>query len=617
MKVKLQIIKKIFLIILLAVIIASFFLFPNVLFAAPDVNLPSYITEPDGLNPFKDLGVDSGNCTWYAWGRANEVMGVELPVLGNAYQWDEQATDSGKYNVGTIPKKNSIAVWERDLGSDGHVAYVENVSNDGSIISISESAYLYSTAPYRYNERPINIKTDKSPPDEYIYLDNSTSPGAAPVLITSTCLIMDCSATMAESWENGIKIESAVDSANKMLNMIAQDSSVSKVENTVSLVSFSNQSVINVDSTVNYDEIRSAMDGFVQAAKNGGKTNLEAALNNSLNIFNSASSSNNNIKKIAILLSDGLPNVGLSTSDELIAGPIQSMKDAGITLYAIGFGNINDMGSIDENLLKNIAEATGGKYYFASSMFELSKTYVRLRHESKGQIIASDSGLISPDEAIDLTPIDVTNEMGDLSISLIWPGSLVDLNITDPKGVKVDENYPNSSISLDTNPIYFVIDDPLPGTWDINIYGKDVTTQGEPYEVISSTSKERVVKSYYIVILASSAGFLFFAAILSIILVIISKKKKKKAFMIYQGVKIPVVDKMIIGRTPAAGIMINDSKVSRNHALISKSGQSFIINDLRSENGTFVDGSKINTVELINGSNIKIGDSVLIFIKEN
>jgi len=602
-KVKLEIIKKIFLIILLVVIITSFFIFPNVLFAAP----PDFTSEPYNSSTF----FVSPNCTWYVWGRVMEVTGTRLPNWHNAGEWYTNAKNDG-WSVGTTPKTNSIAVWE----SGNHVAYVESVI--GNIMSISEANNSDSTDKvHLYFERKFNLKTDTDLPDEYIYLDNSTSPGAAPVLITSTCLIMDCSATMAESWENGIKIESAVDSANKMLNMIAQDSSVSKVENTVSLVSFSNQSVINVDSTVNYDEIRSAMDGFVQAAKNGGKTNLEAALNNSLNIFNSASSSNNNIKKIAILLSDGLPNVGLSTSDELIAGPIQSMKDAGITLYAIGFGNINDMGSIDENLLKNIAEATGGKYYFASSMFELSKTYVRLRHESKGQIIASDSGLISPDEAIDLTPIDVTNEMGDLSISLIWPGSLVDLNITDPKGVKVDENYPNSSISLDTNPIYFVIDDPMVGTWDINIYGKDVTTEGEPYEVISSTSKERVVKSYYIVILASSAGFLFFAAILSIILVTISKKKKIKAFIIYQGVKIPVEDKMIIGRSPAAKIMINDSKVSRNHAIISKAGKSFIINDLGSENGTFVDGSKINAIELINGSNIKIGDSVLIFIKEN
>jgi Surface antigen len=608
--VKLQIFKKIFLIVLLVMVIAPFFVIPGILFAAsPDFNSPAYTSS----NPYS-----SPNCTWYAWGRAKEVTGVSLPTSwGDAGDWPVSSS--------SIPKDNSIAVWT-DAGA-GHVAYVESVNVSAGTMTISEANYdsEHNTLPYAYHyddKFPINGNKDDGRGGTqkfkgYYYLDNSNPPVVNEASITSTCLIMDCSETMSEYWENNRKIESAVDSANKMLNMIEQDSSVSKVKNTVSLVSFSNQSVTNANSSTDYNEIRSAMNGFVEEAINGGKTNLEAALNNSVNIFKSADNQGKNIKKIAILLSDGLPNVGLSTAGELIAGPVQSMKDAGITLYTIGFGNINDIKSLDENLLKDIAESTGGKYYFASSMFELSKTYVRLRHESKGQIISSDSGLINLDEAINLTPINVTKKMGDINITLIWPGSLVDLNITDPRGVKVDQNYPNSSISLNTNPIYFVINDPIPGTWSVNIYGKDVNIQGEPYEVISSTSKEREVKSYYIIIIASAAGFLFLAAILSALLVSLSKNKKKKAFIIYQGVKIPIEDKMDIGRSPTARIMINDPKVSRNHALISKAGKVYTISDLGSENGTFINGSKISTMELMSGSCIKIGDSILIFIKEN
>jgi CRP-like cAMP-binding protein len=73
---------------------------------------------------------------------------------------------------------------------------------------------------------------------------------------------------------------------------------------------------------------------------------------------------------------------------------------------------------------------------------------------------------------------------------------------------------------------------------------------------------------------------------------------------------------MTIGRSPLNPIHINDPGVSRVHARISDDGINCIIEDLRSTNGTFVDGKKISRVRLKNGSKIRLGNSTLRYIED-
>ena len=77
----------------------------------------------------------TGNCTWYAWGRAAEVMG-ESPDIGQCdpvRNWN-YVKDEHKYQTSSVPRAHSIAIYE------GHAAYVEEVLSDGSFI-VSESHY--------------------------------------------------------------------------------------------------------------------------------------------------------------------------------------------------------------------------------------------------------------------------------------------------------------------------------------------------------------------------------------------------------------------------------------------------------------------------------------------
>ena len=72
-------------------------------------------------------------------------------------------------------------------------------------------------------------------------------------------------------------------------------------------------------------------------------------------------------------------------------------------------------------------------------------------------------------------------------------------------------------------------------------------------------------------------------------------------------------DAISVGRSSANDIQIPDKCVSRIHLIIWKEKNSYLLKDLGSENGTFVNGSRIphgDTIELPEGHTIAVGTSV-------
>ena len=68
-----------------------------------------------------------------------------------------------------------------------------------------------------------------------------------------------------------------------------------------------------------------------------------------------------------------------------------------------------------------------------------------------------------------------------------------------------------------------------------------------------------------------------------------------------------------IGRSKDADIQLKDIKVSRLHTKITVKGNKYTVTDLDSKNGTYVNGKKIQTAELSDGGQIRLGFSVLQF----
>ncbi|MFC1883709.1 FHA domain-containing protein [Thermodesulfobacteriota bacterium] len=69
-----------------------------------------------------------------------------------------------------------------------------------------------------------------------------------------------------------------------------------------------------------------------------------------------------------------------------------------------------------------------------------------------------------------------------------------------------------------------------------------------------------------------------------------------------------------IGRKPANDIQIDNLAVSGHHARIDKAGSDYILTDLQSTNGTFVNDKKIVSHNLKHGDVIHIGKHSLVFV---
>ncbi|HSD44983.1 MAG TPA: sigma 54-interacting transcriptional regulator [Pyrinomonadaceae bacterium] len=73
-------------------------------------------------------------------------------------------------------------------------------------------------------------------------------------------------------------------------------------------------------------------------------------------------------------------------------------------------------------------------------------------------------------------------------------------------------------------------------------------------------------------------------------------------------------DALIIGRETAANVCLADAAVSRRHSKIEKKDDGFVITDLESLNGTFINGVPIRTRVLQHGDRVRIGDSQFLFL---
>ena len=68
-----------------------------------------------------------------------------------------------------------------------------------------------------------------------------------------------------------------------------------------------------------------------------------------------------------------------------------------------------------------------------------------------------------------------------------------------------------------------------------------------------------------------------------------------------------------IGRESGNVVQLDDNEVSRRHAEIRRTGDSFVVGDLRSSNGTFVNDRRIDRADLVGGDRIRVGRSVLVY----
>ena len=138
-------------------------------------------TQPESGNPhfFSNENYSyatgyTGQCTWYAFGRANEVLSsvgsdLKWTIASDAGLWYNQNIQMGanafEYSSdATKPRPGSIIVWGQK-GSWGHVGFVEKVNDDGTLdfteANISDVRSASNPYGWQYvaNQTPEQIRT--------------------------------------------------------------------------------------------------------------------------------------------------------------------------------------------------------------------------------------------------------------------------------------------------------------------------------------------------------------------------------------------------------------------------------------------------------------------------
>jgi MoxR-like ATPase len=75
-------------------------------------------------------------------------------------------------------------------------------------------------------------------------------------------------------------------------------------------------------------------------------------------------------------------------------------------------------------------------------------------------------------------------------------------------------------------------------------------------------------------------------------------------------------DIVTLGRDDKCAVRLDVDGISRNHAQVIREGSGWLITDLMSTNGTFVNGEKADQRTLVDGDSIGIGDVELVFSAE-
>ena len=73
-------------------------------------------------------------------------------------------------------------------------------------------------------------------------------------------------------------------------------------------------------------------------------------------------------------------------------------------------------------------------------------------------------------------------------------------------------------------------------------------------------------------------------------------------------------ERISIGRTPDAGVFLDDVTVSRRHAEFYRQGAFFTVRDVGSLNGTYVNRERIEEAQLTGGDEVQIGKFRLLFL---
>jgi Ca-activated chloride channel family protein len=164
----------------------------------------------------------------------------------------------------------------------------------------------------------------------------------------------------------------------EIAKLVASEFIQNRVSDNVGVVLYGDFAFIA--SPITYEKnIIVEMLGYLTQGMAGQNTAIGEAIAMSVRAFKHSKAKS----KIVVLLTDGEHNSGeISPKDALVLA-----KDENIKVYTIGMGN---RGEADEALLKEIADSSGGEFFYATNSKELREIYAKIDELESSKIKSRD-----------------------------------------------------------------------------------------------------------------------------------------------------------------------------------------------------------------------------------
>ena len=425
---------------------------------------------------------------------------------------------------------------------------------------------------------------------------------------TSTVLVMDLSTRMNNPHPTGTrKLAAAKQAARELVTQLGQDNTLLGTSHEVAIATFSEDAQVAASFTDNPESLLPAIDRLATIAN----TNLGAgfALANRL-----LASSSCGGKRFIILMTDGAPNRGLTTLDQFLAGPVAEAEKLRACVMAVGFG-----ADVREDLLRGIAKGSQcGGYYSARSALELRTVYAQAAAQASGGNVEAYTGTVAHGQRVLVGTYHVAPNQAMATFQLLWPGSTLELALTDPAGRELRPDGDRVRLLADSpTSRRLLVKEPKAGRWRVEVIGVDVPDAGgERFSVVTSTVPRTAARTRFPWL---AVAIPLLAAVVAIPGVLVAASRRREGGAVLADVatgrvlaRVPAGASLTLGRATDNALVLADPYVSRHHAVVVHARGRHYLQDQGSKDGTYVNGERVDACELHDGDEIRLGNTQLV-----
>lgn len=407
----------------------------------------------------------------FAWCREDEATLINAAVDTFDTQIKEMVATCGKSGVEFVDVRGEFAGHEEQYINNVHIG-----ANDQDLKRFHlthDQASAYSVHPNADGQaayaRAVQRKID----------DLERRVGVPVSSDVAMSLVFDVSGSMNDP--SALSGESKLDAAKRQsrdfVSSVGGEDGPGGMSVKVGVASFATYAESNCGLSNDSEQVRATIDGLAAY----GRTNIYDGLVEGIGQVKGQSG-----PKLIVFLSDGKSNEGGSQTD--ILNLAHEAADMGIKIYTIGFGAAGDL---DEYLLQQMAEITGGLYSHEDSSnigsaavgLFAQMMYAQLVNTSK--VLIDGTGTVRLDGITDMGKF-LIDANGTVTAYLYWPGSVLDLRLTDPDGVLVEEGYAGYSIDTSKIPTRVTIENAKQGEWGMAVYGRETSMDEEPFYAVAA-----------------------------------------------------------------------------------------------------------------------------------